>query len=374
MKQTAIYGVEDIDPKAFDQFYKAMELDCVVRGALMADAHLGYALPIGGVVATKDVIFPSWVGYDIGCGMCAVKTDFSLKELDLDGEAIHASIHDHVPVGFRHNRRPVTWREFATQPRTDMLEKMFFSKGGLKQLGTLGGGNHFIEIGYDEEASVWIIVHSGSRNVGHSVATHYMKEASFLHTGVRKAREGHFGFMAVSNDDNLFNDYIKDLKFCEAFALENRKIIIDRVLDALHCSGHPGDIEGEIINRNHNHVEFRDGLIIHRKGATHADKGMLGVIPGNMRDGSFIVRGRGNADALWSSSHGAGRVLGRKQAKETLDFADFQEAMTGLTASVVEANIDESPMAYKDIYAVMEHQKDLVDIVSHVMPIINVKG
>ena len=118
MKQTAIYGLEDIDPKALDQFYKAMELDCVVKGALMADAHLGYALPIGGVVATKDVIFPSWVGYDIGCGMCAVKTDFSLKELDLDGEAIHASIHDHVPVGFRHNRRPVTWREFATQPRT----------------------------------------------------------------------------------------------------------------------------------------------------------------------------------------------------------------------------------------------------------------
>jgi tRNA-splicing ligase RtcB len=342
----------------------------------MPDAHLGYALPIGGVVATDGWIFPSWVGYDIGCGMCAIPTTFKADDVDGWADEIYEEILDEVPVGFKHNERPISWRDYANIPKTLFLDKSFYNKGGLKQLGTLGGGNHFIEVGVGVDKTVWIIVHSGSRNVGHTTATYYMKEACFLVTGKRKAREGHYGF---KKGTDLFDDYVKDLRFCETFALVNREQIIKRVIAAMqeHVDG-----EGKwsrLINRNHNHVEFRDDMIIHRKGATHADKDMEGVIPGNMRDGSFIVRGLGNPDSLFSSSHGAGRMLGRKQAKELLAreperLATFVSGMQGITAKVSASQIDESPMAYKDIWTVMECQKDLVDVVSHIQPIINVKG
>jgi tRNA-splicing ligase RtcB len=166
------------------------------------------------------------------------------------------------------------------------------------------------------------------------------------------------------------------MNFCLAFALENRREMMRRivgVLDAALPGSAPPDWE-QLINRNHNHAEQKDGLWIHRKGATHAEAGMMGVIPGNMRDGSFIVRGKGNPEALWSSSHGAGRVLGRKEAKRTLTMESFAEAMVGITAMVTDDTLDESPFAYKDIFAVMAQQADMVEVVAHVRPIVNIKG
>lgn len=357
---------EVLEQGALDQFESAMNQPFTVQGALMPDAHQGYSLPIGAVVATDGVVLPSWVGYDIGCGMCALPTTFSEHEVREHAQEIFDGIYRAIPTGFSHNARDTDWIDEPGIPRTQFLKERF-AKDGLRQLGSLGGGHHFIEIGVDQLGVVWIVIHSGSRGIGHATATHYMRMAS----GDGKAREGHYGFSTSSQDGR---DYWIDMQFCLHFALKNRKEMIRRVEDVLmkHCSG-TGNWRS-LINRNHNHAEYKGGLIIHRKGATHAEYGMEGVIPGNMRDGSFIVRGLGNPDALWSSSHGAGRVLGRKQAKATLNMEDFADTMHGVTALVTPDTLDEAPFAYKDIHDVMRQQASLVEVVAHVKPIINVKG
>jgi tRNA-splicing ligase RtcB len=362
MKETHVFA-EVLEQAALDQFESAMAQSFAVKGALMPDAHAGYSLPIGAVVATDGVIVPAWVGYDIGCGMCAVPTTFSKSDVMDNAQSIFDAIYRAVPVGFSHNQRESFW-DWQIVPHTAAMS-VIFAKNGLRQLASLGGGNHFIEIGYDETGTVWIIVHSGSRGIGHAVATHYMKLAS----GDGKAREGHFGF-EVESPNGL--DYIIDLNFCLAFALENRKQIVRRVVASI-CGQDRADWS-RLINRNHNHAEQKDGMWIHRKGATHAESGMMGVIPGNMRDGSFIVKGKGNPDALWSSSHGAGRVMGRKEAQRTLDLEDFAGAMSGVVAKVDTETLDESPFAYKDIFEVMRQQSSLVEVVAHVNPLINIKG
>lgn len=365
MSNYKIFG-EAFEQGALDQFFSAMTQPFVVKGALMPDAHQGYSLPIGAVVGTDNFILPSWVGYDIGCGMCAVPTTFDADEIRAQGPEIFTSINRTVPLGFRHNKTPRQPRK-ALPGCSPTMDTIFTSKGGLIQMGTLGGGNHFIEIGADENQRVWIIIHSGSRGIGHGCATYYMRAAS--PTG--KASEGHFGFEA---DSPQGMQYLLDMEFCLAFALENRRAIIDRVVDciAYYVPGY-ADYD-DLINRNHNHADYKDGMYIHRKGATHAEDGMMGVVPGNMRDGSFIVRGKGNPDALWSSSHGAGRVLGRKAARMSLLLEDFEDTMHGVVARVETDTLDESPFAYKDIFQVMDYQADLVDIITHVKPIVNVKG
>jgi tRNA-splicing ligase RtcB len=363
MKETKIYA-EFLEPEALRQFESAMEQPFAVKGALMPDAHSGYSLPIGAVVATDNFILPSWVGYDIGCGMCALPTSFSKSGVIDNSEKIFNSVYRSIPVGFNHNRKEQKWERV---PEMTSTARDIFQKNGLKQLASLGGGNHFIEIGFDESDKVWIIIHSGSRGIGHAIASHYMGLAS----GDGKARDGHFGFSSSSQEGK---NYITDLKFGLEFALENRKQMIARVEREInhYCPG-----EGnwsELINRNHNHAEEKDGLWIHRIGATHAEKGMMGVIPGNMRDGSFIVKGKGNPDSLSSSSHGAGRILGRKAAQKELGMDAFQSTMQGIKAKVTKGTLDESPFAYKNIFDVMKQQADLVEVVAYVKPLINIKG
>ena len=353
-----------IESEAIDQFKSAMNQEFVVKGALMPDCHAGYSLPIGSVVATDNFILPSWVGYDIGCGMCALPLSVKKEAIIENKDKIFNSIYRSIPTGFSHNNKNSEW---TIIPDKTKAAAEIFNKNGLKQLASLGGGNHFIEIGYDESSKIWIIIHSGSRGIGHAVASHYMRLAS----GTTKAKEGHYGFRADSNEGR---DYITDLNFCLEFALENRKQMIQRVEKEInyYCGG-SGDWS-QLINRNHNHAEMKDGLWIHRKGATHAENGMMGVIPGNMRDGSFIVRGKGNVDAISSSSHGVGRVLSRKKAKEILSIVDFENSMGEVKARVEQSTLDESPFAYKNIFEVMEQQKDLVEIVEYVKPLINIKG
>jgi tRNA-splicing ligase RtcB len=376
-KPYKIFGHESIEIWAYEQFFSAMACDFSIQGALMTDAHPGYAMPIGGVIATKDHIVPAWVGYDIGCGVCAVKTTYLLEEVKTAARKIFEKIYQLIPVGFHHHKVEQLWKIDWTKNFTDPTEWMLETywskeKPGARQLGTLGSGNHFIEIGHDHEDKVWIIVHSGSRNIGHTCAKRYMKLAS----PDNKAREDHFGFDTHSPNGK---DYIRDLDFCLQFALANRRSIIDRTLEAIGTCV-PDGTETEpietLINRNHNHAEFNKnlGLWIHRKGATHAEKDMLGVIPGNMRDGSYIVRGKGNPDSLFSSSHGAGRTMSRKKAREIARIDEFEKQMENITAQVGTGTLDESPIAYKNIHAIMEHQVNLVDIVTHVQPIINIKG
>ncbi len=404
MKQIKIYA-EHLEDTALEQFNSAMEQEFSIKGALMPDAHTGYSLPIGAVVATKNMIVPAWVGYDIGCGMCALKLE-GIDYLDIKehSKEIFDLIYKYIPVGFNTNDRPIN---YSLKGLTIAGEEIARKKRWGKAIGSLGGGNHFIEIGYDDDLNVWVVIHSGSRGVGHGIAAHYMTIASsdpaklmqeFDDThkdllkfnpdnyeriktnwvskkqGRLRPKEGHYGFDVNSQNGK---DYIQDLNWALDFALANRKEMMKRitnaVTEAINISCYELDFS-ELINRNHNHAEEKNGLWIHRKGATHAEDGMLGVIPGNMRDGSFIVRGKGNPDSLFSSSHGAGRVLGRKQAKRELDVGEFEATMQGITALVGEGTLDESPMAYKDIFEVMRLQADLVDTICHVTPLLNVKG
>ncbi len=176
MKPHKIYAdMQTLDGKALAQFYDALSQAFTIRGALMPDAHVGYSLPIGAVMQTQDTIVPAWVGYDIGCGMCAVRTSFSKEDVQANSEDILADIYGTIPLGFNHRQEDVPW-DYDHIPRTDAFQELF-NRNGLRQIGTLGGGNHFIEIGYDEEDFVWIITHSGSRGIGHATATHYMKLA-----------------------------------------------------------------------------------------------------------------------------------------------------------------------------------------------------
>jgi len=359
---------DSIEDGALNQFYSAMEQDYVVKGALMPDAHKGYGLPIGGVVATKGVIVPSWVGYDIGCGMCAIKTSFNIDDIKKNVNSIYNDIIDTIPVGFNKRNIPVCKDviEDVERKLSDDLCNILQEKNALHALGTLGGGNHFLEIGYGRDNSIWIIIHSGSRGPGHGCATHYMKLA-----GGGKAREGHY---PLNVDSIEGKNYIKDLDFMLGYALLNRMYMIKDVVKILKKYSNGGVHWGDIINRNHNHAECKDGIWIHRKGATHADAGMFGVIPGNMRDGSFIVKGKGSELSLCSSSHGAGRVLSRNIAKKTLNVDDFTDTMKGIKCNASKNTLDESPFAYKDIFEVMNDQKDLVEVIDYIKPIINVKG
>ncbi|RMG25307.1 MAG: RtcB family protein [Methanobacteriota archaeon] len=378
--------MQTLDGKALAQFYDAMSCHFVTRGALMPDAHAGYSLPIGAVVATHGHIVPSWVGYDIGCGMCAMQTSFDKIDVQDHAEDIFRMIYDTIPVGFKINgtfnlvsdkAKSFVSETMGGSPLSDKAVHDIVEKKNWKHaLGSLGGGNHFIEIGYDDDDKVWIVIHSGSRGVGHGIASHYMKVAS----NSQKAKEGHYSLRFYSKEGQK---YFMDMNWALEFALANRMEMMERVLNAVRSFCDEGKVERdfhEVINRNHNHAveRYMDGehVIIHRKGATHAEAGMYGVIPGNMRDGSFIVRGKGNSDALFSSSHGAGRVLGRKQAKKDLDAQSFKSDMErhGIIARTDEGVLDESPDAYKDIFSVMEMQKELVDVVKRIRPLINVKG
>ncbi len=409
-----------IDSTTQEQFEDVLKAPFVTRAALMPDAHAGYTMPIGAVCACKDTVVPQFVGFDIGCGMCAYKTDFSKEEIASKADEIYKEIIKRIPLGFSKHKHHQSFK--CNLEATDFAKSVLNSTG-LMQLGTLGGGNHFIEVGYGKDERAWIVIHSGSRGFGHKIASHYMIEAYLAHNdsqdraskiiaefeernrvfkeknpkGYKKALEKFKnkqllalnkklkpdnikGIWGLDVESRLGQEYIKDLNFALYFALENRKLMIQRIVEGLNeifGTQYPFVFEDEsrFINRNHNHAEFDEssGEWIHRKGATHAEEGMMGVIPGNMRDGSFIVRGKGDRDALCSSSHGAGRVMSRNRAKECIDMVAFKEAMQGIKGTVEEATLDESPFAYKDIFEVMELQKDLVEVVEHIKVLINVK-
>lgn len=411
--KSKIYS-DTIEQDALLQFEAAMNLPCVIQGALMPDAHKGYSLPIGAVVKTKDEIFPGFVGYDIGCGVACLELDINYVKVNLLELKQH--ILNTVPIGFNKHTTPQDTSSLNFIGTSTKLQDIF-SKKGKHQLGTLGGGNHFIEVGYMESSgNIAIVIHSGSRGFGHGVASHYMQEAASLaaSSGWQTAFSNHVADFASRNQNfleanptgydkaltkfitkqkaqymkkqdveglhsfdinsELGKQYLTDQNFCLEYALENRKAMIYKISEYIHQSSNSGPLEHELINRNHNHAELKDGYIIHRKGATHAELGMLGVIPGNMRDGSFIVKGKGNPDSLCSSSHGAGRVLSRRKAKETLDLAEFQAETAKLVTNHTEEMLDEAPKAYKDIFEVMELQSDLVEIIDRVIPILNIKG
>ncbi len=404
---------ENIEWGALEQFRSALENKFVVQGALMPDAHQWYSLPIWWVVATKWVIVPAWVWYDIGCWVCALNTSFRQDDIEKYREKIFESIYRVLPIWMGGNHKKKQDWNHKNLARTEIIDNLLDK--WLKQLGTLWGWNHFIEISYDEEGFVWILAHSGSRWLGHKVATHYMalarkynidtesleKEVDIKYKELKKrdwekfeevkwnwveknikkqlkwSNEWHYGLDVNSKE---WKDYISDMNFCLEFALESRKRMIYKVYEEISFyvfGARKSYMQWELVNRNHNHATLRnlnwEEVWIHRKWATHAEKGMKWIIPWNMRDGSFVVEGLWNEEGLFSSSHWAWRVMSRSKAKDNIDLKDFEETMKGITAKVEKSTIDESPFAYKDIFDVMNLQSELISVKHYLKPIINIK-
>lgn len=352
--------------------------------ALMPDTHQGYGMPIGGVLATKGVVVPNAVGVDIGCGMCAVKT--SLKSIDTATlKEIMGEIRKQIPVGFSHQAKPQDESLMPYHPKvSDAFVVNMEYDAALRQLGTLGGGNHFIEIQRDEEGFIWIMIHSGSRNLGKKVADYYNKIAVELNSKWFSAvpKEWQLAFLPQSSDE--YGRYLEEMQYCVDFALANRKLMINRVSNIIaEIVGI--DVEflwnNTMINIAHNYAKmenhFGENVLVHRKGATSAREGEIGIIPGSQGSASYIVKGLGNKESFMSCSHGAGRKMGRKEAQRTLNLEKEKEILNskGIIHSITTIDdLDEAAGAYKDINVVMEEQKDLVEILVKLEPLAVIKG
>ena len=364
---------------------------------LMPDTHQGYGMPIGGVIATKGVVIPNAVGVDIGCGMCAMKTSltditlFQLKKILGGSKKFQGGIRSNIPVGFNHHTKAqdINLMPFSEAYDTEkvpvpelypIINQEFSS--ALKQLGTLGGGNHFIEIQKGSDGFIWVMIHSGSRNLGYKIAKHYNEVAQKLckkwYSNIPEYK-GQDGLAFLPLDTKEGNQYLSEMNYALQFAYANRLHMLENVkkafLNIVECS-----FEKEI-NIHHNFAQlenhFGQNVVIHRKGATSAREGELGIIPGSQGTASYIVKGKGNIESFQSCSHGAGRKMSRKKARATLNLEEEINKLDDL--GVLHAirhknNLDEASSAYKDIDLVMEEQKDLVDIVVKLTPLAVVKG
>lgn len=367
----------DLEEGALDQAKNLANLPFAFKHvALMPDAHQGYGMPIGGVLATKGVVIPNAVGVDVGCGMCALKT--SLQEIDTDRlKSIMGKIRSSVPVGFnKHNEKQNGMPD--NLPAFDGIVLREYNKA-IYQLGTLGGGNHFIEVQKGDDGYIWIMIHSGSRNLGKQVADHYNKIAVELnekwHSSVTKDQE--LAFLPL--EDDIAKQYMDEMNYCVEFALANRILMMDRIKSAF--VDYVDVSFSDFINIPHNYAamenHYGENVLVHRKGATKATEGILGIIPGSQGTKSYIVCGKGNQESFKSCSHGAGRRMGRKQAQRELVLNDEIKRLDdmGVIHSIRNINdLDEAPSAYKDIDTVMENQRDLVDIVVELTPLAVVKG
>lgn len=372
--------LEEIEDGAMAQIKNLANLPFAFKHiAIMPDSHQGYGMPIGGVLATKGVIIPNAVGVDIGCGMCAVKT--SLTEIDTKTlKKIMGEIRDVIPVGFNHQKER---QDEILMPNISTLNDGICEskyESALKQIGTLGGGNHFIEIQKGSDGHIWIMIHSGSRNLGKQVADYYNKLAIELNkkwfSSVDVKQE--LAFLPIDSEEG--QNYIKEMNYCIEFALSNRLLMMNRIEDIF--TKELGVVVYEpIINIAHNYARmenhFGENVMIHRKGATLADKNTIGIIPGSQGTKSYIVKGKGNIDSFNSCSHGAGRKMGRNEAEKTLNLEDEIKMLDdqGIIHAIIgQKDLDEAPGAYKDIKDVMKNQKDLVEILVELTPLGVIKG
>jgi tRNA-splicing ligase RtcB len=371
----------DLEPGALAQAQNLARLPFAFRNvSLMPDAHQGYGMPIGGVLAAVGVVVPNAVGVDIGCGMLAARTTLRAEELPRERlAAVLGEVRKRVPVGFAKHAEPCEWHDVTRLLDGLDWDKLLIVSAGWDavpaQLGTLGGGNHFIEIQADDAGAVWVMIHSGSRNVGKQVADYYNRQAQALNERYWSRVPSDWDLAFIPLDEQDGQTYIQEMNFCVRFALANRQRMAAVVLAAL------GVEAAEVINIAHNYAaeEVHDGkkVWVHRKGATLAEDRLAGIIPGSQGSASYIVRGRGERQSFRSCSHGAGRRMGRKQAQRTLSLADEQARLDaqGILHSVRHASdLDEAPSAYKDIDAVMASQRDLVETVVRLRPLAVVKG
>jgi tRNA-splicing ligase RtcB len=372
---------EEIEPGAFEQLRNtAGHPEAAAHIAVMPDCHVGFGVTIGSVFPTANAVLPNAVGVDIGCGMCAVNTGVIYDRERMNKEFWRrwsGDVARNVPTGFNTHRSAQELGSLDRPLRAAALQPLLKTKAAT-QLGTLGGGNHFLEAQVDENDTIWLMVHSGSRNTGLRIAKHYDELAKEI-TARRGLTVGQ-GLESLPLDDQTGQDYLIDMAWATDFALESRKRMTAQLLRSFDPLLEIDLSEGSerFINIHHNFAaeEEHDGRVVtvHRKGATSAAAGQLGIIPGSMGAPSYIVRGTGNPESLRSCSHGAGRAMGRNVARKQISEAEFRRSLEGTYSKPSTSYIDEAPSAYKNIDLVIARQLDLIEIVHKLTPIITVKG
>jgi tRNA-splicing ligase RtcB (3'-phosphate/5'-hydroxy nucleic acid ligase) len=384
------------DDNARQQLINVAKLPIIHKWvAAMPDVHWGLGATVGSVVPTKSAIIPAAVGVDIGCGMCAVKTSLQAEHLPDNLAPIRGAIERAVPHG-RTNRGQRGDRGAWTTPPEAHVDAFKRLHGGyerltrkypklsrnahpLEHLGTLGTGNHFIEVCLDESGSVWFMLHSGSRGVGNRIGTYFIEQA-------KRDMRKHFKNLP---DENLayfeegaenFDDYVEAVGWAQEYARLNRECMMNAVVNAVRITGLVPEFNAALmaVNCHHNYVQkethYGEEVFVTRKGAVSAREGELGIIPGSMGARSYIVRGKGNAESFHSCSHGAGRAMSRGEARRRFSVQDHEAATAGVECRKDKDVIDETPAAYKDIDAVMAAQQDLVEIVHTLKQVVCVKG
>ena len=351
--------------------------------AIMPDVHAGMGMPIGGVLACDGAVIPNAVGVDIGCGMCAVKTNWKMEDLPAHviRKEIMKGIRARIPLGMDHHKEA---QDAKYLPQGHDIDKMEIVKRRqhsiLHEVGTLGGGNHFIELQKDEEGNLWIMIHSGSRNLGKQVGDYYNKIAVSLNEKWHSVVSPEIRLPFLPHGTREFGAYWNEMKYCIDFALCNRRLMMERIQEVIADSLKGIEFE-PMINIAHNYAaiehHFGKDVIVHRKGATLAREGVIGIIPGSQGTASYIVEGLGNPDSFCSCSHGAGRVLSRKAAIKTLDMdAEVRnlEAKGIIHAIRCQDDMQEASGAYKDIDTVIANESDLVKVKTKLLPIAVIKG
>ena len=351
--------------------------------AVMPDVHWGRGATVGSVIATKGAIIPAAVGVDIGCGMMTVRTSLHARHLPDDLYAIRMAIEVAVPVGVE-THKEVTQRAdkaWFGQLQSEWIEidkkhpGISGRKSAAYSLGTLGGGNHFIELCLDEADMVWVMLHSGSRNIGNRMGTYFIERAKNALKGTKLA-DKELAWLSEGTED--FDDYVRGVGWAQDYARLNRELMMAAVIDVLRTSWPDVTCDELAVNCHHNYVQreehYGEKVWLTRKGAVRAGLGDMGIIPGSMGTRSYIVRGKGNPESFHSCSHGAGRKFSRSEAKRRITLEQHAKAMKGIEARLDGGVLDESPAAYKDIDAVMAAQSDLVEIVHTLRQVVCVKG
>ena len=379
----------DLDTLARQQLANVAQLPIVFgHVAAMPDVHAGIGATVGSVIPTRRAVIPAAVGVDIGCGMNAVRLSLEAAQLPDGLSRVRAAIERAVPVGFDEHgdsdsRRdacaPLSRRLEAIVRKHPEIAKMQreHEKKWIRQMGSLGGGNHFIELCLDESDRVWVMLHSGSRGVGNCIGRYFIAQArEAMQKGDAHLPDRDLAWL--DEGTKLFDDYVEAVGWAQDYALANRREMMDLILDALRRLLPAFEATGEAINCHHNYVEreehFGERVYVTRKGAISARQGELGIIPGSMGTRSYIVRGKGNPESFCSCAHGAGRRMSRAEAKRRYSRADLEEQTRGVECRKDKGVLDEIPGAYKHIDQVMADQADLVEVAHTLKQVVCVKG
>lgn len=385
----------DIDDNAIEQLENMSKMPFIHRHiAAMSDVHWGMGATIGSVIPSKGAIIPAAVGVDLGCGMMAIMTTLTANDLPDNLHSIRMDIEAAVPHGRTDNGGKNDrggWGDLPVNVQSvwnglnvrydQIIDRHPKAKAynNSRHLGTLGGGNHFIEICLDENNNVWVMLHSGSRGAGNKIGSYFIQQAKLemeRYHITPYLPDKDLSYLVEHTD--IFNDYCNAVLWAQDFAEQNRILMMDAVLGVLRKHLKDFNTVETAINCHHNYISreyhYKSNVWVTRKGAIRAREGDMGIIPGSMGAKSFIVRGKGNHESFCSCSHGAGRKLGRKQARKMFTAADLAKQTEGIECPKDESRVDEIPAAYKSIDTVMENQSDLVEIVHTLRQVVNVKG